>query len=407
MARRAGHRDVAAQQARQVARDRQAEAGAAVPAADRPVGLAEGFEDRLLLRRSYADTAVAHFEADAVGAGASHVQRDAAVFGELHRVGQQVAQDLLEPLPVGEERGGRIRRHLHRQLQALAVRERLEHGLQSGGKRGDGGHFRPHLQPAGLHPGDVEDVVDQVQQVVAGRVDRFGKTDLLFRQVPLGVVGQQLREDQRAVEGGAKLVRHVGQEFGLVAAGALQFRGALLQLHLRFAQQVALLLQALGLFRQLHVGLLQFGLLVLQVRLRFLERARLLLQFLIRGAQFLLLHLQFLVEPLRLLQRVLQPLAETRAFQRSPQDGAGKAQKLAVARFQRPQQAELDDADQPPFVLDGRDQHGLRGRFAKPGVHLQVAGGDGVQRDLEALRRAFGDQRPVFRQALARLALLG
>jgi hypothetical protein len=86
----------------QIARDRQAQAGAAVAAAGAAVGLAEGFEDDLQLLAGDADAGVADLEPDAAIA-APHVQADLAVLGELHRVGQQVLQDLLQALAVDHQ----------------------------------------------------------------------------------------------------------------------------------------------------------------------------------------------------------------------------------------------------------------------------------------------------------------
>src|SRR4029077_8496402 len=68
----------------------------------------------------------------------------------------------------------------------------------------------------------VENIGDQVQQVGARTVNRASKLDLLRRQVALGVVGQLLAEDQDAIERRAQLVRHVGQELGLVLRGQRQ-----------------------------------------------------------------------------------------------------------------------------------------------------------------------------------------
>ena len=99
---------------------------------------------------------------------------------------------------------------------------------------------------AGFDLGQIEDLVDQVQQVAAGGVDGLGELDLLGRQVAVLVVGQQLRQDQQAVERRAQLVRHVRQELGLVLGderellgllferGARQFDFAVLQLDLVF-----------------------------------------------------------------------------------------------------------------------------------------------------------------------------
>ncbi len=83
---------------------------------------------------------------------------------------------------------------------------------------------------AGFDLGQVEDVVDQPEQVGARVVDGVGELDLLVGQIALGVLGQQLRQDQQAVQRRAQLVAHVGQELGLVLGGQRQLFGLFLQL---------------------------------------------------------------------------------------------------------------------------------------------------------------------------------
>src|SRR6185312_4864962 len=103
LARRALDANLAAEQARDLAADRQAEAGAAVLAAGRAVGLLERLEDELLLVARNADAGVAHLERhDALGAierAAGELarrlrrmnrERDAALRRELEGVGEQV-----------------------------------------------------------------------------------------------------------------------------------------------------------------------------------------------------------------------------------------------------------------------------------------------------------------------------
>ena len=189
-----------------------------------------------------------------------------------------------------------------------------------------------HLQLAGLHLGDVEDVVDQVQQVVAGGVDGLRELDLLLGEVAVRVVGQQ-RPGSASCSGRAQLVRHVGQELGLVAARALQLGRALLQLHLHLAQLVALLLQAVRPGRPAARWSAPAPPAGSPGAPATPSAPGLLLELLVRGAQFLLLHLQFLVELLGLLQHVLQALAVARGFQRGAQDVAAIREQLAVARL--------------------------------------------------------------------------
>ena len=72
---------------------------------------------------------------------------------------------------------------------------------------------------AGLDFGQVENVADQVEQVGAGAVDGAGEFDLLAGEVAVGVVAELLAENQDPVQRRPQLVRHVGQEFGLVFRG--------------------------------------------------------------------------------------------------------------------------------------------------------------------------------------------
>ena len=136
---------------------------------------------------------------------------------------------------------------------------------------------------AGFDLGQVEDVADEVEQIGAGGVNRLGELDLLGRQIAVGVLAHLLAEDEDAVERRAQLVRHVGQELGLVLGSQSQLRGLFLQgvaglldfLVLPFHLGV-LLGELLGFLGQLLVGLLQFVLLRLQLGgqlLRLLQQA--------------------------------------------------------------------------------------------------------------------------------------
>src|SRR6185436_842026 len=62
----------------------------------------------------------------------------------------------------------------------------------------------------------IEDVVDEREQVRAGRMNRAREVDLLGREVAVFVVRQELGQNEQRVERRAQLVRHVGEELGLV-----------------------------------------------------------------------------------------------------------------------------------------------------------------------------------------------
>ncbi len=135
---------------------------------------------------------------------------------------------------------------------------------------------------AGLDLREVEDVADEVEKIGARRVNGAGELDLLAGQIVVRILGELLAEDQDAVERRAQLVRHVGQELGLVFGGERQLRRLFLQRAARLLDLLVLALDvdvALGellrLLLQLLVGLLQLALLVLQLAgelLRLLEQ---------------------------------------------------------------------------------------------------------------------------------------
>ena len=62
------------------------------------------------------------------------------------------------------------------------------------------------VHPPRLDLGQVQDVVDQLQQVRAGRVDDVGVLDLLGGEVPARVLRQQPGQDEQAVQRRAQLV---------------------------------------------------------------------------------------------------------------------------------------------------------------------------------------------------------
>ncbi len=113
---RARDGDLAAEEADELAADRQAEAGAAVDAGRRAVALGERFEDPLLLLLVDADAGVDDGDGEhrrraverlAVGLQPSSATRDLephlADGGELEGVGEQVLEDLAEALRIGDD----------------------------------------------------------------------------------------------------------------------------------------------------------------------------------------------------------------------------------------------------------------------------------------------------------------
>src|ERR1035441_421261 len=140
-------------------------------------------------------------------------------------------------------------------------------------------NHHPKTKPLGVegHPprldlGQVKDVVDELQQIRACRVNDVGVLDLLGGQVPARVLGQQPGQDQQAVQRRAQLVGHVGEELRLVFRRQRQLPGPFLDLLPGLLDlgvlglDIAVLRGQQGrLVFQLGVGPLQFHLLILQL----------------------------------------------------------------------------------------------------------------------------------------------
>ena len=194
-------------------------------------------------------------------------------------------------MAVGGDRGRAAISDVDREVQAALARHWIEGLTQVCSKPRQGYGLGPNLDVPGFDLRQIEDVVDEIEQIVARRLDGAGELDLFVREIALRVVAQQLGQDQQRVERRAQLMGHVGQEVRLVAAGLLQLPR--LQLHGRAGagQVVALDLELLGLFLELGVGLFELDLLLLQSDLMFLQGAALLLQLLVGDAQLLALDL--------------------------------------------------------------------------------------------------------------------
>ena len=102
-------------------------------------------------------------------------------------------------------------------------------------------------------------------------MDRPGELHLLLAEVLIGIVGQQLRENEQRVERRAQLVRHVGEKLALVLRRQREL--------VRFVFDLPL-------------GHLHFAVLLLDFFVLRREQGRFLFELLVRLLQFLLLGLQ-------------------------------------------------------------------------------------------------------------------
>ena len=171
----AAGRDVAIHHFGQMLADRQAEAGAAEFAADRGVGLREGFEQMLKIGFVQADPGVAHgdLQADPLRLPGVHtdIDADAAAGGEFDGITEQVEQDLFEPQGIAEQHIGRVVVDLLDQCQSLffgLVRHQRAVAVEQGAQA-EGGAFQRHV--AGGNLAQVKQVVDDGRQGAAGLHD--------------------------------------------------------------------------------------------------------------------------------------------------------------------------------------------------------------------------------------------
>ena len=214
------HRDPAAHEAHQLGADGQAEPGAPVAAVGGPVQLREALEQlaQLVPRNSEPRVADGHGELLRLRIEGRD-DRDSAPVRELQGIADEIDHHLPQTAPVPHGLVALRRMDLQVQGQAPARGDLGEHGqgvlelrlqIEGGGAQ---------LDLSGLHPGEVEDVVDQGQQGVAAGGDAVDVGPRLVpdRRVALQEPGKADDRGQRR----ADLVAHVGQEFGLGRRGRL------------------------------------------------------------------------------------------------------------------------------------------------------------------------------------------
>ena len=172
---------------------------------------------------------------------------DLAALGELERVGQQVLEHLPEAMRVRghrrRQRGRRARPRTPRRWPSA-----IGWNVSSMLSRSSASESSVELEVdrVRLDLGEVEDVVEELEQVDAGGADDVGVLHLARGEVALGVVLELLGEHQQAVERRAQLVRHVGDELRLVleeTASSLAFSSTS-----RFASSTSWYLPSTSLF---------------------------------------------------------------------------------------------------------------------------------------------------------------
>ena len=194
------------------------------------------------------------------------------MMGEFERVGQQVLDDLLQALGVGEHGTRQERVEMRDKIHILGFGHVLEGARDIALQV-----FQPqfaafHHHGAGFDLRQVENVVDEHEQVFARAVDGFGMLGLFGCEVPLHVLGQLVGQDEQRIQWCAQFVRHVGKELGFVLGGERQLLGLFFQFlaglfHFLVFQFhfLVLLGEEVRFFLQLGVGQLQLFLTGLQL----------------------------------------------------------------------------------------------------------------------------------------------
>src|SRR5208283_2000692 len=201
----------------------QPQAGSLVMPGESRIELEERLEKSRLIGGADSDTGVPDSETDlTLDSVAHHIEPDlAALRRELHGVGEQVDQNLLETTLIRDEfADGTIHRErdgnlfLQGRLLDQAMRG-LAHLLYID-------RSELELDLAALDLGDVEDIVDQGEQVSAAVLEIKDRAMLPGVQRTIHLLVEALGNPQDAVERRAQLVTHVRQEFVLEPGGASQ-----------------------------------------------------------------------------------------------------------------------------------------------------------------------------------------
>jgi hypothetical protein len=220
--------ELAAEQPGEAARDGQAEAGAPETLGDLGAGLGEAVEDARLRLGRDANAGVGDLDRQAHASGADggggDADGDAALGGELHGVAGEVQQDLAQVAAVEAEAPGHAGAEMQAEAQAARAGlggDEAAHLLQQLGQVAGLGAGR---HAPGLDAGEVEDLVDQLEQGARGEVHRA-------RHVALVLVEPRGREQPAHADDGverrAQLVADIGKEERLRLARRLRLAGAL------------------------------------------------------------------------------------------------------------------------------------------------------------------------------------
>jgi hypothetical protein len=196
--------------------DCEPEAGAPVPARRRAVLLLERLEYAFLVFRRDADSGVADAEVKdgrLLGAVVDFdAENDFPGFGELDRVSDEIHDHLPQSSYISDKRVGHFRGDFEHELETLLIGAKSERA-DGVGETLPKSEFRAlDIEAARLDLGEIEDVVDDVDQSVGGAARCLDVLPLIRREVG---VERELEHSEHAIHGCPDLVAHVREELAL------------------------------------------------------------------------------------------------------------------------------------------------------------------------------------------------
>ncbi|MNF61600.1 hypothetical protein D3C84_432520 [compost metagenome] len=216
------HAHAPAHQLHQALADGQAQPGAAIALGHGLAGLGEALEDLRLHLRGDADAVVGDADAQVLAVGIFrqqlHLQQDFPFLGELHGIGQQVAQHLAQELFGAMALALHTRVEARTQDGAVGAGARLQQGeyLVEQHRQGEVDLLRAALTL--FQAGEIEHFVEDRQQAFGGLVQRLQALAVALAE---GRAAQQFGHAEDAVERGADFMAHGGEEARLGQVGRL------------------------------------------------------------------------------------------------------------------------------------------------------------------------------------------
>ena len=183
--------DFSAEQLCQLLADGKTETGSAELARRTGIGLLESLEDELLLLRRDANAGIFHREGSDLFCLAEHrmiirpagarqlgAHGDMTAGRKLHRIGKQVLENLLEPLGITMNGMWQVTREVDVEWQPLRLGHVAEASIDGVAQAGESNFLDLDGNCSGFDLGEIQNVVDQMQQIGARRMNVAGELHL-------------------------------------------------------------------------------------------------------------------------------------------------------------------------------------------------------------------------------------